>query len=118
MTNHPPTADTDNPPDRTDRLSRVVATEGGRFRTDSLVGSFFHGDAKHQWQGCVVAEVGPGVFLVETFDWLIGGSYEQRLVPWTISATWHFYDDAEWMRNSVDSVRAQWKEERSEGGTR
>lgn len=90
-----------------DRLSMVVE---GPFKTDSLVGSYFHGDDERQWQGCVVAEPSPGVFLVELFEWLVGSSSEQRLVRLDEMTEWHFYDDAKWMNNAYNGgISRRWE---------
>jgi len=99
---------------RSDRLSVVVASE---FQPDSLIGSFFHSDAARGWQGCVVAEPSPGVYLVETFEWWAGGSYDQHLMRLEEMAGWVFYDTAEWMTNAYqDAVQRRWADEREKAG--
>lgn len=98
--------------DMTDRLS---AAESNLSPT-SLVGSYFHSGATPGWQGCVVALAGPGVYLVELFSWLHGGSTEQRLVRLDrmVDEGWHFYDDAEWASDHYDAViRQQWQSDRN-----
>jgi hypothetical protein len=98
---------------RSDRLSKVISKE---LAPDSLVGSYFHSDAERGWQGCVVAEPAPGIYLVETFEWIVGSSHEQALVRIEDIVGWHFYDDAEWMKNAyeVGGLRQQWDHERAE----
>lgn len=83
----------------TDRLDRLSAVVVGPFEPSSLVGSFFHNEGG--WQGCVVAEVAPQVFLVELFEWILGSSSAQRLVHIHKMMDWDFYDSADWMRTSV-----------------
>ena len=101
-------------PRRSDRLSAVVAQD---LKDDSLVGSYFHSDHKRGWQGCVVAEPAPGLFLIETFEWLVGGSHDQRLVRLDEMAGWCFYDYAEWMDNAYETgVQERWARERKEEG--
>jgi hypothetical protein len=68
-----------------------------RLPPGSLVGSFFHSDAEREWQGAVVAEPHPGVYLVELFEWLAGSSTSQHLVRIEDLVGWQFYDSAEWM---------------------
>lgn len=81
----------------------------GSLRSDSLVGSFFHGTWDRQWQGLVVAEPAPGVYLVETFSWLGGSSTGQHLVRLEEMFEWTFYDTADWMRNESSSMQTRWK---------
>ena len=93
----------------------TALVESCRQSYDSLVGSFFHSDAERGWQGCVVAEPAPGIYLVERFEWLVGGSSDQTLVRIEDMLGWQFYDDQEWMKNSYEKggVRQQWEEERA-----
>lgn len=97
---------------RIDRLSIVVQAE---LQPGSLVGSFFHSDVGRGWQGCVVGEPFPGVYLVETFEWLAGTSHDQQLVKIEDMLGWSFYDDIQWMANAYESgVRRRWEAEREE----
>ncbi len=99
---------TDKKQARQDRLS--IAAEKN-FAVDSLVGSFFHTDPERQWQGCVVAEVAPGVYLVELFEWIAGSSSGQRLVRIEEMSDWTFYDSSEWMSNAYEhGVRRRWEQ--------
>lgn len=93
---------------RLDRLS-MVGLES--LAPGSLVGSFFHSDAKRGWQGAVVAEPRPGIYLVELFEWLAGSSASQHLVRIEDMAGWQFYDTAEWMTNTYDhgGLKRQWE---------
>ena len=95
-----------------DRLSSVGSD--GELHPDSLVGSFFHSDRKRHWQGCVVAEPAPGVFLVELFSWV--GPTEstyQRLVPIEEMTEWRFYDTRDWMEYDFEHVVKNLWEERA-----
>jgi hypothetical protein len=99
---------------RTDRLS-VAAKR--TLDPSSLVGSFFHSDHKRGWQGCVVAEPSPGVYLVETFEWLAGSSTSQHLIPLADMKDWTFYDDADWLRNNYDNhIQRHWDYLRKQDG--
>lgn len=99
-------------PTRMDRLSDV---EGRPFASDSLVGSFFLSTYERGWQGCVVAEPRPGIYLVELFSWAMGESVDQQLVPLEDMAGWSFYDSAKWMVNAYDhGVAARWERQRAE----
>lgn len=86
-------------PEDRDRLSSV---DDQPLTSTSLVGSYFHSrvDGKIKWQGCVVGEPSPGIYLVETFSWLMGDSCDQQLVSISDMAGWSFYDSAEWMQNA------------------
>jgi hypothetical protein len=98
---------------RPDRLHRAVEAE---LDPGSLVGSFFHADESRQWQGCVVAEPAPGVFLVELFEWITGSPDVQRLVRIGDMAGWQFYDDIEWMNNTYRYGTIPWPRPEPEPG--
>jgi hypothetical protein len=88
------------------RLQAAVQTG---CKTDTLVGSFFLSDAKRGWQGCVVAEVAPAVYLVEPMSWLDGGGTEQQLARLEDMDDWTFYDDAEWRNNAYENgIKQAW----------
>jgi hypothetical protein len=98
-------------PTRGDRLTVAVERE---FELDSLVGSFFHSDRERGWQGCVVAEPAPGIYLLETFDWLVGASYVQVLIRIEDMLEWTFYDDARWLSNHYQNyLERKWGSERA-----
>lgn len=89
--------------------NRLIIAET-ELKPDSLVGSYFHGDVDHRWQGCVVAEPSPGVYLVELFSWGSGGSTNQQLVRIEDMTGWNFYDDAKWMNTNYEIRRYPWAE--------
>jgi hypothetical protein len=96
-----------------DRLAGVVDRPP---EPTSLVGSYFHSGWQQGWQGCVVAEPAPGVYLVERFSWLAGESLDQQLVPIGDMTDWQFYDTAEWMRNTYEhGLKHRWELERLHG---
>jgi hypothetical protein len=93
---------------KTQKMDRAGAAVDRPFDSDSLVGSFFLSFEPQQdsserrrvcWQGVVVAEPHPGVYLVETFDWVVGSAYTQQLVRIgeMVDGGWQFFDSAEWM---------------------
>jgi hypothetical protein len=96
--------------------------DGFEFEPSSLVGSFFHSfepdvegqPRRVQWQGVVVAEPHPGIYLVETFDWLVGASYDQRVVRVEDMLGWAFYDDAGWMGNAYEQTYRRPEERRED----
>lgn len=93
--------------------NRLEAVSAAGLRPDSLVGSFFLSSAQLGWQGCVVAEPSPGVYLVETFDWVMGASHDQQLVQLDEMVGWTFYDSADWMQNAYEhGVRQRWERQR------
>lgn len=79
---------------------------------DGLVGRWFHSyrdddtpearrsyrPEKLHWQGRVVEEVTPAVFLVQTYSWFDGMPHSQKVVPVEAMAGWTFYDTAEEMQ--------------------
>lgn len=83
-----------------EKKHRTDALENRELSPDSLVGSYFLGNDTKQWQGVVVAEPAPGIYLVERFSRLVPGSIEQILVRIEDMMDWHFYDDADWMSNA------------------
>ena len=106
--------DSEQPKTSTPRIDRLHLATEQLLDTKSLVGSFFHSDAQHGWQGCVVGEPSPGIYLVELFSWIDGGSTEQRLVRLDDMSKWAFYDTAEWMgyRYKYGGKQQQWEQER------
>lgn len=70
-----------------------------KFDPKSLVGTFFHANAARGWQGVVVAEPQPGLYLVQLFEWLMGEPNIQKLIPANtmLVEDWKFYDSAEEM---------------------
>lgn len=102
--------------DQENNRNRLEMMADRALEPGSLVGSFFHGTADRSWQGCVVAEVAPQVYLVELFEWIAGSSSEQKLVRLEEMLGWRFYDDAKWMNNAYDNgVRQQWEAQRGRG---
>jgi predicted GIY-YIG superfamily endonuclease len=107
-----PTTATSSKPD-----AKRYRTDDLGFSPDSLVGSFFHSGPTPGWQGQVVAEPSPGVYLVETYEWLMGCPYEQRLVTIgrMVDEEWAFYDDASWMTTAYDNHKSTlWERQRAE----
>jgi hypothetical protein len=101
--------------DESTRPDRLSCVEAQPFRPDSLVGSFFHGDVERGWQGCVVAEPAPGVYLLELFEWFMGSSSAQQLVHIEEMTGWRFYDTTEWMNSAYEhGVKQRWEHERAE----
>jgi len=81
-----------------------------------LVGRFFHGDCDRQWQGRVLAEPSPGVFLVELFEWVLGDPNGQVLVRLEDMARWVFYDDADAMKFAYEhgNIQSRWERQRAD----
>lgn len=102
---------------------RLIPDEAkpGTSTVNGLVGHFFHsfhteddGCKLVNWQGQIIAQVEPGVYMVETYDWLMGSTYNRLIVPLTDMADWSFYDDDEWMRNTYHNVFSQRSDRHSE----
>lgn len=70
----------------------------------------------------VIAQVEPGVYLVELYEWMVGTPVFERLVTVTEMLGWWFYDSNEWMRNSYEfgaassRVKAAERKGRYDGG--
>ncbi len=97
------------------RTPRINSAAERAFSSSSLVGSFFLGDIKRPWQGVIVAEVAPQVYLVEIFEWFMGCPWDQSLIPLEEMSSWTFYDDETWMRNQYEnSVQLRWEDEREQ----
>jgi hypothetical protein len=77
----------------------------------NLVGKFFHSfkDAgEMEWQGRVLSEPKPGIFLVQTYSFATGAEYDQRLIPVERMVNWRFYGtDAAWREVSEGYQRQQ-----------
>lgn len=88
---------------------------GWQLQPNSLVGSYFHSGWVLGWQGRVVAEVAPTVYLVETFSWIDGSAYNQTLIKLEDMDDWVFYDDVDWMTDAyTTTVRERWARRRRE----
>jgi hypothetical protein len=96
--------------------NRLISVAAQPVTTDSLVGSFFHADAERGWQGCVVAQPMPGVYLVELFGWGAADSPGQQVVRIDDMGEWTFYDTAEWMNRVYEhgAVKERWEREREQ----
>ena len=81
-----------------DRRVDLTHTDWGQ-----LVGKFFHSrdpDGYVRWQGRVAAEVQPGYFMVECFEWFTGSFGSRSVVPLTqmVEERWVWYRTDEDMR--------------------
>lgn len=80
-----------------------------------MIGNYFHGCDEIQWQGMIIGEPSPGMFMVQTFSWLTGNEHSKQLVPITAMTGWTFYDTAEEMSNAYEygGVRQHWERVRA-----
>lgn len=86
-----------------DRAPRTKNVEDAQLDPSSLVGSYLHRPSEGGWwQGVVVGEPHPGVYLIEWFSWVMGEPTHQSLVRIEDMGDCRFYDDAEWMKNSYE----------------
>lgn len=62
-----------------------------------LIGQFFHSLKSGQicWQGRVISEPMPGVFLVQLYEWAFGEPNVRRMVKAGDMVDWLFYPTAE-----------------------
>lgn len=102
--------------DESTTRNRLTSVAAQPVTTDSLVGSFFHANADRGWQGCVVAQPMPGVYLVELFGWGVADSPGQHVVDIEDMREWTFYDTAEWMNRVYEhgAVKERWEREREQ----
>lgn len=84
------------------------------LKSDSLIGSFFHGDGEGGTQGQVVAEPTPGIYLVEFFSWMDGSPCWQKLIKIDQMTGWRFYDSSEWMVNNYEAGAYPWRKKELE----
>lgn len=81
---------------------------------DAMVGLFFHSRDEAgliEWQGCVDARMGEGLYLVTTFSWFDGSDHNKKLIPLEDMRTWTFYADTEDMREAWRRQAAKWSRE-------
>jgi hypothetical protein len=73
----------------------------------TLTGKFFHSVKSDkttiEWQGKFLGLASPGLYRVQTYDWIVGGEYEQLLVPAVDMRYWKIYDTEELMRQAYDN---------------
>lgn len=73
---------------------------------DKFVGQYFHsfeylnGVPVIKWQGKVLDEPSPGVFLIETYSWISGTAFDRRLVKLEQMLEWRFYGDSDWLKEA------------------
>jgi hypothetical protein len=76
-------------------------------RKHPLVGKFFHSleaDKKTiKWQGQILEEVGPGILLVQLYEYLMGQPSNQVMVPISDMAYWPIYDTDDEMREAFEA---------------
>ena len=63
----------------------------------ALVGKYFHSfeGGKLCLQGRVLSQESDGIYLVETYDWLVGQTYDMKLVRFEDMIGWKFYQTRE-----------------------
>jgi hypothetical protein len=107
-------------PDEAPQTTETSAAETPRSRLEgirqceldpgSLVCSWFHkldGYGDILWQGVVVGEPQPGIYMIELFDWEEGRGYQvvvslADLLHGNPEQEWRFYDSEEQMRLGYD----------------
>ena len=70
----------------------------------TLTGKYFHSVKADrvtiEWQGKFLGLASPGLYRVQTYDWIVGGEYEQLLVPAVDMRYWRIYDTEEQMHDA------------------
>ena len=80
----------------------------------TIVGQFFHSfpNGVLEWQGNIIAEPVPSIFLVQLYEWFMGEPNGQFLVPLQqmVDEKWKFYLTAEeWHDDGVRLNKKFWK---------
>jgi hypothetical protein len=73
-----------------------------------LKGHFFHSynkDGLVEWQGKVIGNPEPGIYLVQLYEWLVGAESCRKLVNIQDMIPWSFYETSEEMNNSYNNIR-------------
>lgn len=86
---------------------------------DKLSGHYFHSDAERSWQGKVLGPVSTSgnYWMVETYSWLDGRVYDERVVSIHDMTDWRFYPTREAMKRNYETVQALWDSDcKSVGG--
>jgi len=87
-------------------------------RKTTLVGKWLHGPATPGWQGHIVAEPAPQMYLVQLFSWIDGHPTDQKLISLQrmIEENWTFYDSSEDMIFAYEygGLKERWQDERKE----
>lgn len=80
-------------------------------QVETIIGAFFlsrclRGDSPPcpsvQWQGQVLGQPNPGIYLVQLYEWLTGGASDQQLVRVEDMVGWSFYRHPEDWRYAAD----------------
>lgn len=83
----------------------------------TIVGKFFHSDAKRGWQGVVKARLSENAYQVQLFDWILGQKSHLKVVTADDMADseWNFYHSAEQMTAWYEQeVKHAWAAELAE----
>jgi predicted Rossmann-fold nucleotide-binding protein len=71
-------------------------------KKDPLVGKYFHSVLTDRetisWQGQITARIGDS-YLLQLFEWIMGGETNQTLMPAAEMNYWRIYDSAEEMNH-------------------
>ena len=78
-------------------------------KTHRLVGKFFHSleDEKIVWQGKILGEEQPGIYIIQLFSWLSGEPSNQRIIRIEEMNEWYFYDTQECLIFSAEHGSAK-----------
>ena len=69
---------------------------------NDLKGHFFHSfnkDGLVEWQGKVISNPEPGIYLVQLYEWFVGAESCRKLVNIQDMIQWSFYETNEEMNN-------------------
>jgi hypothetical protein len=79
------------------------------MKKDALIGKFYHTfqDGVLEQQGEILSCVAPGLYLVQTFEWLFGSPFDQRIEPVSNMVGWTLYSDHEDMQRAWERYNRQ-----------
>lgn len=81
-----------------------TGSKSKKISKDPLVGMFFHSlkDDVVNWQGHIEKKVKDELYMVLTFDWLMGEVHDRKLVSIDEMKGWIFYPSGDSMRHSYE----------------
>jgi hypothetical protein len=91
-----------------EELFDPIKYKGGRM--NDLKGHFFHSynkDGLVEWQGKVISNPEPGIYLVQLYEWFVGAESCRKLVNIQDMIQWSFYETNKEMANSYYSKKEQ-----------
>lgn len=92
------------------KKSKTVKTKS-TDQANAMIGKYFHSivNDKVLWQGCVIGNPEPGIYLLQLFEWLMGEPNVIRIVRIEEMKDWFFYNNGDEMVLSYEHGAAKRK---------